>query len=67
MTTERYIRIIAGTFVLASLALGTFANHNWYCFGICWRKPVSIRLLEMAPDGRHSAESWSEKSRTRTL
>jgi hypothetical protein len=38
MTTERYIRIIAETFVLASLALGTFANHNWYCFGICWRQ-----------------------------
>jgi hypothetical protein len=32
MTTERYIRIIAGTFVLASLALGTWMNHNWYWF-----------------------------------
>ena len=32
MTTERYIRIIAGTFVLASLALGTWVNHNWYWF-----------------------------------
>jgi hypothetical protein len=32
MTTERYIRIIAGTFVLASLALGTWVNHNRYCF-----------------------------------
>jgi hypothetical protein len=27
-----YIRIIAGTFVLASLALETRVNHNWYCF-----------------------------------
>lgn len=32
MTTERYIRIIAGTFVLASLALGTWVNHNWFWF-----------------------------------
>ena len=30
MTLERYIRIIAGTFVLASLALGTWVNANWY-------------------------------------
>jgi len=32
MTTERYIRIIAGSFVLASLALGTWVNHYWYWF-----------------------------------
>jgi len=32
MTMERYIRIIAGTFVLVSLALGTWVNHNWYWF-----------------------------------
>jgi len=32
MTLERYIRIIAGTFVLASLALGTWVNANWYWF-----------------------------------
>jgi hypothetical protein len=32
MTLERYIRIIAGTFVLVSLALGTWVNHNWYWF-----------------------------------
>ena len=32
MTLERYIRIIAGIFVLASLALGTWVNRNWYWF-----------------------------------
>jgi hypothetical protein len=32
MKMERYIRIIAGTFVLVSLALGTWVNHNWYWF-----------------------------------
>lgn len=37
MTTERYIRIIAGFFVLLSLALGAqasplFVNANWLWF-----------------------------------
>jgi hypothetical protein len=32
MKMERYIRIIAGTCVLVSLALGTWVNHNWYWF-----------------------------------
>ena len=30
MTVERYIWVIAGTFVLVSLALGAWVNHNWY-------------------------------------
>jgi len=32
MTLERYIRIIAGSFVLISLALGTWVSPNWYWF-----------------------------------
>ena len=32
MKREHMIRIIAGTFVLASLALGTWVNHYWYLF-----------------------------------
>jgi len=32
MTVERVVRIIAGTFVLASLALGIWVNHNWVWF-----------------------------------
>ena len=32
MNLERMLRIIAGAFVLASLALGTWVNHNWYWF-----------------------------------
>jgi len=32
MTRERYIRLIAGTFVLASLALGTWVSPYWYLF-----------------------------------
>jgi hypothetical protein len=32
MTLERYIRLIAGSFVLASLALGTCVSPYWYLF-----------------------------------
>jgi Inner membrane protein YgaP-like, transmembrane domain len=32
MTLERYIRLIAGTFVLVSLALGTWVSPYWYLF-----------------------------------
>ena len=32
MSIERKIRIIAGTFVLASLALGTWVSPWWYLF-----------------------------------
>jgi len=30
MTTERLIRIFAGAFVLASLALGIWVDQNWF-------------------------------------
>ena len=32
MTLERYIRLIAGSLVLASLALGTWVSPYWYLF-----------------------------------
>ena len=32
MTMERYIRMIAGLFVLASLGLGIWVNPNWFWF-----------------------------------
>ena len=32
MTLERYIRLIAGTFVLTSLALGHWVSPYWYLF-----------------------------------
>lgn len=32
MTLERYIRMFAGTFVLASLALAHFHSPNWLWF-----------------------------------
>ncbi len=32
MTIESYIRLIAGVFILASLALGYWVNTSWYLF-----------------------------------
>lgn len=32
MTMDRYLRMIAGFFVLVSLALGYFINPLWYLF-----------------------------------
>jgi hypothetical protein len=32
MTVERYLRMIAGAFILASLALGHWVSPYWYLF-----------------------------------
>lgn len=32
MRSERWIRLIAGTFILASLALGHWVSPYWYLF-----------------------------------
>ena len=32
MTTERWLRLIAGAFILVSVALGTWVNHWWFAF-----------------------------------
>jgi hypothetical protein len=32
MTVERWLRLIAGTFVMASLALGWWVNPYWFLF-----------------------------------
>ncbi|MDD5541774.1 MAG: DUF2892 domain-containing protein [Acidobacteriia bacterium] len=32
MPLEKWIRLIAGTFVLVSLTLGHFVNPNWFWF-----------------------------------
>ena len=42
MTVERWLRLIAGTFVLLSLALGTWVHSNWYWFTAF----VGINLLQ---------------------
>jgi Protein of unknown function (DUF2892) len=44
MTIERYVRMIAGVFILASLALGYWVNAHWYLFTAF----VGLNLLQSA-------------------
>ncbi len=44
MTTERYVRMVAGIFVLVSLALGYWVHHGWFCFTAF----VGVNLLQSA-------------------
>jgi hypothetical protein len=32
MTTERWLRLIAGTLIMISVALGIFVAHGWFYF-----------------------------------
>jgi hypothetical protein len=32
MNVERYLRLIAGLFVMATVALGYWVNSNWFLF-----------------------------------
>ena len=44
MTLDRYIRMIAGFFVVLSLALGHWVSPNWYYFTAF----VGLNLLQSA-------------------
>jgi hypothetical protein len=44
MTVERYLRLVAGTFVLASLLLGYYVSPYWFLFtGF-----VAVNLIQSA-------------------
>ena len=44
MAIERYLRLIAGAFILASLALGHWVSAYWYLFTAF----VGLNLLQSA-------------------
>ncbi len=44
MTIDRYLRLIAGFFILLSVALGHWVNPNWYYFTAF----VGMNLLQSA-------------------
>ena len=44
MTVERYLRLIAGAFILLSLALGYWASPYWYLFTAF----VGLNLIQSA-------------------
>lgn len=47
MTVESGVRAMAGTMVLASLALGWWVHHGWYFLGVF----VGVNLLQSAFTG----------------
>lgn len=58
MEMEQYIRAIAGSFVLISLALGTFVSPYWYLFTAF----VGLNLLQSAFTGWCLMETLLEKA-----
>ena len=44
MTVDRFVRLFAGVFVLASLALGYYVSPKWYLFTAF----VGLNLLQSA-------------------
>lgn len=44
MNLERYLRLIAGVFVLVSLALGYWVHPGWYGFTVF----VALNLIQSA-------------------
>ncbi len=44
MTVDRYLRLLAGAFVLASLSLGYFVSPKWYLLTAF----VGLNLLQSA-------------------
>jgi len=47
MTTERYVRVLAGMFVLVSVALGYWVHPGWFLFTAF----VGVNLVQSAFTG----------------
>ena len=63
MTIERYLRLIAGAFILGSLALGNWVDPCWYLFtGF-----VGLNLLEAGLTESVSDDDVSSQTRRRRL
>ena len=51
MTIERYLRLIAGFFVMLSVALGYWVNPAWFLFtGFRRLEPVPVGIYQLVPD-----------------
>jgi hypothetical protein len=61
MTADRYLRLIAGSFVLLSLALGYWVSPYWFLFtAFVGLNFVSIRLYELVSYDDHPTQSRRE-------
>ena len=65
MTVERWIRVIAGTFILLSLALGVEGSPlvrqpvGAGLHGLCRRQLAAVRLHQLLPAWASSCASWA--------
>jgi len=51
MTVERTLRLIAGSFILLSLALGHYVSTVLVPFhGFCWPESFSVWIHQLVPD-----------------
>lgn len=55
MTLERYLRLIAGAFVLISLAMGYWVSPSWFLF---------TAFVELVPIGFYELVSYDDISST---
>ena len=60
MTIERYLRLIAGLFVLLSLALGLGKPVLVSLHCICRAESIPVSLHELVPHDDNSSEGWSQ-------
>lgn len=63
MTTERYLRMIGGFFVMLSVALGQFVNPWWFAFTAF----VGFNLFQSAFSNRCPMKALLEKLGTRPV
>ena len=61
MTVDRYIRMIAGAFVVLSLALGYWVSPYWFLFtAFVGLNLFQSAFTELVPDDEHPAQGGRE-------
>ena len=59
MTVDRYLRLIAGAFVVISVALGLLGESVLvFIRGFCRFEFISIGIQQLVPDDGHTAQGW---------
>jgi hypothetical protein len=60
MTINRYLRLIAGFFVMLGVVLADYHSPYWLLFTGFFGQPVPERLHRLVPDDAHSAQARRE-------
>ena len=63
MTVEKMVHIVAGAFILASLALAHYVNPQVaVVHRLRWREPAAERAYRLVPDEQHPQEDGSARA-----